>query len=310
MRSKKMWLKKGCVIAAVVLAAASFSACGSNQTTDSGQSSQAEQSDSSAEPESFDKVATSSDMSSVNDVVADGMTPVEGSQIKDGTYDITVDSSSSMFSITSCKLTVKDGKMTAVMTMGGKGYLYVYMGTGEEAAKAEKSDYVPFVENENGEHTFTVPVEALDKGLSCAAFSKNKEMWYDRTLVFRADSLPSDAYAAGTGKTVADLNLADGAYTAAVTLEGGSGRASIQSPAQIRVENGQAYATIVWSSSNYDYMVVDGQKYLQTNTEGNSTFEIPVSVFDRKITVAADTTAMSTPHEITYTLTFDSASVQ
>ena len=184
------------------------------------------------------------------------------------------------------------------------------MGTGEEAAKAEKSDYIPFVEDQNGQHTFTVPVEALDKGLNCAAFSKNKEMWYDRTLVFRADSLPSDAYAEGTGKSVADLNLADGDYTAAVTLEGGSGRASVQSPAKIHVENGQATATIVWSSSNYDYMIVDGQKYLPLENTETATFEIPVSVFDRKITVAADTTAMSTPHEITYTLYFDSASVQ
>ena len=252
MKNKILWLKKSCVIGAIVLAAASFAACGTDKAADAGQSSQTEQTDNSAEPESFNKVATSADMSSVSDVVKDGMTPVEGSQIKDGTYDITVDSSSSMFSVTSCKLTVKDGKMTAVMTMGGKGYLYVYMGTGEEAAKAEKSDYIPFVEDQNGQHTFTVPVEALDKGLNCAAFSKNKEMWYDRTLVFRADSLPSDAYAEGTGKSVADLNLADGDYTAAVTLEGGSGRASVQSPAKIHVENGQATATIVWSSSNYD----------------------------------------------------------
>ena len=310
MKNKTLWLKKSCVIGAIVLAAASFAACGTDKAADAGQSSQTEQTDNSAEPESFDKVATSADMSSVSDVVKDGMTPVEGSQIKDGTYDITVDSSSSMFSVTSCKLTVKDGKMTAVMTMGGKGYLYVYMGTGEEAAKAEKSDYIPFVEDQNGQHTFTVPVEALDKGLNCAAFSKNKEMWYDRTLVFRADSLPSDAYAEGTGKSVADLNLADGDYTAAVTLEGGSGRASVQSPAKIHVENGQATATIVWSSSNYDYMIVDGQKYLPLENTETATFEIPVSVFDRKITVAADTTAMSTPHEITYTLYFESASVQ
>ena len=109
---------------------------------------------------------------------------------------------------------------------------------------------------------------------------------------------------------MADLNLADGDYTAAVTLEGGSGRASVQSPAKIHVENGQATATIVWSSSNYDYMIVDGQKYLPMENTETATFEIPVSVFDRKITVAADTTAMSTPHEITYTLYFESASVQ
>lgn len=39
-------------------------------------------------------------------------------------------------------------------------------------------------------------------------------------------------------------------------------------------------------------------------------FEIPVTVFDRKMAVAADTTAMSTPHEIEYTLQFDSASIK
>ncbi len=309
MKNKTLWLKKSCVIGAIVLASASFAACGTDKAADAGQSSQTEQTDNSAEPESFDKVATSADMSSVSDVVKDGMTPVEGSQIKDGTYDITVDSSSSMFSVTSCKLTVKDGKMTAVMTMGGKGYLYVYMGTGEEAAKAEKSDYIPFVEDQNGQHTFTVPVEALDKGLNCAALSKNKEMWYDRTLVFRTDSLPSDAYEEGTGKCGRSEPCRWRLHSSR-DFKGGSGRASVQSPAKIHVENGQATATIVWSSSNYDYMIVDGQKYLPMENTETATFEIPVSVFDRKITVAADTTAMSTPHEITYTLYFESASVQ
>ena len=63
-------------------------------------------------------------------VIPDDMTPVTGSQIKDGTYDIKVDSSSSMFKITSCSLTVENGEMTAVMTMSGQGYLYVFMGKG------------------------------------------------------------------------------------------------------------------------------------------------------------------------------------
>ena len=47
-----------------------------------------------------------------------------------------------------------------------------------------------------------------------------------------------------------------------------------------------------------------------TNTEGNSTFEIPVSALDTALDVTADTVAMSTPHEIEYTLTFDSASLK
>ena len=102
----------------------------------------------------------------------------------------------------------------------------------------------------------------------------------------------------------------DGTYTASVTLEGGSGRATVESPAQLRCENGQFWATIVWSSPNFDYMKVGGEKYLQTNTEGNSTFEIPVAAFDQKLDVVADTVAMSEPHEVEYTLYFDSSTLQ
>ena len=109
---------------------------------------------------------------------------------------------------------------------------------------------------------------------------------------------------------VSEMNLADGEYTVEVTMEGGSGRASIQSPTELTIENGQAQAEIVWSSSHYDYMMVNGDKYLPVNTEGNSTFEIPVLVFDYAMPVSADTTAMSTPHEIDYTLFFDSTTLE
>ena len=109
---------------------------------------------------------------------------------------------------------------------------------------------------------------------------------------------------------VSEMNLADGEYTVEVTMEGGSGRASIQSPTELTIENGQAQAEIVWSSSHYDYMMVDGDKYLPVNTEGNSTFEIPVSVFDEPMAVIGDTTAMSVPHEVEYTLTFASDSIR
>ena len=95
----------------------------------------------------------------------------------------------------------------------------------------------------------------------------------------------------------------DGTYQAAVTLEGGSGRASITSPTTVTIEDGEATATIEWSSPNYDYMVVDGERYLPTNDSGNSTFQIPVPAFDEPFDVIADTTAMSTPHEIEYQIT-------
>lgn len=245
----------------------------------------------------------------VEDVVEEGMTPIYGIDLKDGIYDVTVDSSSSMFSITKCALTVSDGKMSAVMTMSGKGYLYVFMGSGDEAAEAEESRFIPFVEDENGDHTFTVPVEALDSGISCAAFSKKKEIWYDRTLLFRADSLPIDAFGDSLIKSAADLGLADGEYTVEVELSGGSGRASVQSPAKLTIENGEASVDIVWSSSNYDYMMVNGEKILPISAEYGSEFIIPVIGFDFNMPVSADTTAMSTPYEIEYTLNFISESI-
>ena len=244
-------------------------------------------------------------------VGTEGMTPVLASELRDGVYQIQVDSSSSMFRIEACELTVNDGSMTADMKMGGTGYLKLYMGTGEEAAKAPEEKMIPFEEAADGSHHFTVPVEALDKELDCAAFSKKKEKWYDRVLVFRADSLPADALTDAAQVTAESLGLADGCYTVEVSMEGGSGRVSVESPAKLVVKDQKAVAEVVWSSPNYDYMKVGEEKFLPVNQGGEtSVFEIPVTVFDRKMAVAADTTAMSTPHEIEYTLLFDSASIK
>lgn len=275
-----------------------FSGCNSGNST-SGSST----SDSSGASE---KVAGEGKTAPEIDLGTENLTPVYGNELKDGVYEITAESSSSMFKIVKCELTVENGEMTAVMTMSGTGYLYIFMGKGEDA---DESGYIPFVKNENGEHTFTVPVEALDMAIDCSAFSKKKEQWYDRTLVFRADSLPLDAFSAENVVTVESLGLKDGEYTVDVILGGGSGRASVESPAKLTVENGIAYAEIIWGSSNYDYMAVDGTKYELINNEGNSTFKIPVTCFDREMPVNANTTAMSTPHEIEYTLNFDSSSI-
>lgn len=98
---------------------------------------------------------------------------------------------------------------------------------------------------------------------------------------------------------------ADGRYTIEVTLSGGSGRAAVESPAELTVEQGTASAVVVWSSSNYEFMVVDGQTYRPIQKEGNSTFEIPV-VLDEEMAVSAQTLAMSEPHLIDYTLLFRS----
>ena len=105
-------------------------------------------------------------------------------------------------------------------------------------------------------------------------------------------------------ETEQDTSLEDGEYTANVKIEGGSGRASVDSEAKIKVTDGQAYATIVWSSSHYDYMLVAGQKYENENEGGNSTFTFPIAGVPCQMDVVGDTTAMSVPHEIDYTLTF------
>lgn len=101
------------------------------------------------------------------------------------------------------------------------------------------------------------------------------------------------------------IDMEDGEYAIEVELTGGTGRTTITSPAGLTVVDGHAYARIEWSSSNYDYMLVEGTKYLPVNEEGYSTFEIPITVFNKPMEVIADTTAMSVPHEITYQLTFD-----
>lgn len=297
MNSKKTLL--AALLAALMLTSGCGSSASQQQTDTAAQTSETGASN----------VASASDMAEVEEVVEEGMTPISGDKVKDGTYSVAVKSSSKMFDITACELTVESGKMTATMHMGGKGYLYVYMGTGEQAAAADEADYIPFTEQADGTHSFTVPVDALDEGIDCAAFSKKKEKWYDRTILFRADSLPMDAFADGVVTTPDSLSLADGSYTADVALAGGSGRASVQSPAELTVKDGKVTAKIVWSSKNYDYMKVGDTKYDTVIEDEHSTFEIPVSCFDWAIAVKADTTAMSEAHEIDYTLTFDSASV-
>lgn len=112
---------------------------------------------------------------------------------------------------------------------------------------------------------------------------------------------------AGCGSSAA---LKDGRWLCDVTLTGGTGRASVASPAEITVQDGKITATLVWSSANYDYMIVDGEEYLPETLDPGSTFTIPVSGLDEDVAVTADTTAMSTPHAIEYTLRFDSASLQ
>ena len=141
-------------------------------------------------------VASSEDYIPQDAVGDEDMVAVYPDELVDGTSEVEVDSSSSMFRVVHCEVTVADGKMTADLTMSGKGYVYLYPGTAEEAAADEEANFYGYEEDEEGTYVHRgLPVEALNKELSVAAFSKRKEKWYDRTLVFLADSLPAEAYA-------------------------------------------------------------------------------------------------------------------
>ena len=226
--------------------------------------------------------------------------------LPDGTYTADFDTDSSMFHANEAfdgkgALTVKDGQMTLHVSLVSKNIVNLYVGTAEDAASHEAdwlqptTDVVNYSDGTSDEvYGFDIPVEALDTDFSVAILGK-KGKWYDHTVSIR-NAEPKAEAAAETP--------ADGEYNVQVVLEGGSGRATVDSPAALTVADGKMTATIVWSSPNYDYMIVDGEKYLPTNTEGNSTFVIPVAALGTPLSVTADTVAMSTPHEIEYTLTF------
>ncbi len=280
---------------------------------------------------SYDKVASSADMTTVEEVGFDGLIPVYAEDIENGTYEVNVESSSSMFRIQSAELAVSDSEMTVALTIGSTSYRKLFAGTAEQAAASTEDQYIGYTESGDGV-VFTVPVEALDQPFSCAAFSAKKEMWYDRSLLVRADSLPPEAIhvaiadyeqlkkdardrqieAHKSQSQLADLaaetDLEDGEYEAPVTLEGGSGKATVASPATLIVKDGKTFARIQWSSSHYDYMLVDGIKILpeeKASPEDNSVFVIPVTSLSEPMKVIGDTTAMSTPHEVEYTLDFE-----
>lgn len=243
---------------------------------------------------------------------------------EDGVYTAEFDTDSNMFHVNEANdgkgtLTVKDGKMTIHVSLVSKSIVNLFVGTAEDAQKegAEilepTTDEVTYSDGYKEEvFGFDIPVPALDEEFDCALLGK-KGKWYDHKVSV-SDPVPAEETAekeeASAGTTVEELKLEDGNYTAEVTLEGGSGKATVESPVKLEIRDGKAIAELIWSSPNYDYMIVDGEKYEMTNTEGNSTFEIPVAAFDTALAVKADTVAMSEPHEIDYTLQFDSASIE
>ena len=235
---------------------------------------------------------------------------VETAALPDGVYTADFDTDSSMFHANeACNgkgtLTVENGQMTFHVSLASTHIVNLYLGKASDAADHEAdwlqptTDTVTYSDGTSEEvYGFDIPVSAVDADFDLAILG-TKGKWYDHVVSVRNAVQQADTAAP-----------ADGTYTCGVTLEGGSGRATVESPAALTVADGKMTATIVWSSPNYDYMIVDGEKYLPTNTDGNSTFEIPVAALDTALDVTADTVAMSTPHEIEYTLTFDSASLK
>ena len=284
------------LLAVSALLAASLAGCGSSASSVA----------SSASSEAVSSVAESA----LSGAASESAAASSARTLEDGTYTAEFDTDSSMFHVNEASdgkgtLTVEDGQMTLHISLQSKKIVNLYVGMAADAPDHEAdwlqptTDTVTYSDGTSEEvYGFDVPVEALDTDFQLAILG-TKGKWYDHTVSVRN----VEAQAAEAVETPAD-----GSYTCEVTLEGGSGRATVDSPAALTVADGKMTATIVWSSPNYDYMIVDGEKYLPTNTEGNSTFEIPVSALGTPLSVVADTVAMSTPHEIEYTLTFSAPS--
>lgn len=297
--------------------------------------------------------------------------------VADGIYSMDVTSSSSMFKVVDCILTAKDGKMSAVLTLSGTGYGYLYMGTKEEAASADQSSWIPYQINEEGKYTYTVPVEALDKEIAVAAYSIKKGIWYDRALTFQSETMKkiadlnstdsnnkgdsgntgnngntgntgnngttggsnntgntgtnNSAFPGGSvsgtnsGKTDGNdgkadnvskyesdtsgstshvdsgTTLKDGVYTPdRFTWSGGTGKVQITCN-KVTIQNGQAYATLVFSSDHYQYVKANGNKYYTTKGGGSATAVIPVAL-NQNNKIIGMTDKMSVAHEIEYTI--------
>ena len=225
--------------------------------------------------------------------------------LEDGVYSADFETDSSMFHVNEAcdgkgTLTVKDGKASIHISLTSKNIVNLFCGLAEDAQKDGAEllepvvDTVTYSDGMTEEvYGFDVPVPALDEEFDLALIG-TKGVWYDHKVkVTNPEPMETET-----------TELSDGTYTVELDFEGGSGKASISSPTTINVADGKITATFEWSSPNYDYMIVDGEKYLPVNEDGNSVFEIPVASLDEPMTVIGDTVAMSKPHEIEYTITF------
>ena len=205
----------------------------------------------------------------------------------DGIYKVNnVTSSSSMFNVIDCKLTVKNGKMSAVLTLSGTGYDYLYMGTGAKAAETDKSAWIPYVVDKEGKYTYTVPIETLDKKIAVAAFSHNRQQWYDRMLTFDSNSL----------EKIGDVPvLENGIYS--IDVESSASMFRVVD-CKLTSKDGKMSAVLTLSGTGYGYLYMgtkeeaaaaDQSSWIPfvADSNGKYTYTIPVEALDKGIDVAA-----------------------
>ena len=221
--------------------------------------------------------------------------------LPEGIYTVDFETDSGMFRANeACNgkgtLTVRDGMQTLHVSLQSKKIVNLYVGTAEDAQQSgavwlePTVDTVTYSDGLSEEvFGFDIPVVSVGQAFDLAIIG-TKGVWYDHRV-----SVQNPVPQAGD-------------YTCAVTLTGGSGRASITSPAELVSDGENLIAVIQWSSPYYEYMIVDGVQYDPIQQEGNSTFQIPV-VLDADMAVSASTVAMSEPHLVEYTLYFDSTTL-
>ena len=305
-------MKKNIIIVTALLSVMLFGGCGNNNNAQESVSSVNANVEENAE-KSSEIVSGALPEGSVEDRSESNETDKQNQdtvKLPDGVYTADFTTDSSMFRVNeTCDgkgtLTVENGEMTIHISLGSKKILNLYLGLAEDAAKegAElllpTEDTVTYSDGMTEEvYGFDVPVPVLETEFDLALIG-TKGKWYDHKV-----SVSDPVLLEEDAQTKDAVSLEDGTYSMEITFEGGSGKAKILSPVSVTVADGKATATVQWSSPNYDYMIVDGEKYLPVNTEGDSVFEIPVLKFDEPMVVIGDTVAMSKPHEIEYTLTF------
>ena len=268
----------------------------------------------------------------------------------DGVYTTTAETGTTMFRVVEIILTVKNGKMSAEITLSGTGYDYLYMGTAAEAAgnenqwigfKDKEKSYIEDGEEKTG-RSYIIPISTLDTPLAMASHSVKRDRWYDRSITVSSNNLKKissgeagngeggslnpaptvvetatkdsvkDTTPAEESKSESDTSgstsqvnsktkLKDGVYTPdKFTWSGGTGKVNITCD-KVTIKNGQALATIAFSSSAYQYVKANGKKYFPTHTGGKSIFVIPVEL-NKNNKIIGMTTKMSTAHEIEYSI--------